>query len=263
MSQIIVIGGGVVGLTSAWWLLEAGHRVTSARARPEVGSMASYGNGGQLSYRYVSPLADAGVPLKALQWLFQEHGPLRFKPEFDLRQWTLAGASSANCTAPRQPHHRQAAELGELSRRHEAARRHRGPAARRFRLARRRQAGGVPLQQAPVRARPARPTAGDRSLERRRMRATRAGAGRALAAGRRHLSTAAKRWPTATPSAWRWPSACAPTRAFRVWYRPTTRSFRRGGKVSRPRHSDRRHRRRRLRAGGRHPEPQPGGHAGI
>ena len=117
MQQVIVIGGGVVGLTSAWWLLEAGFGVTVVERAPEVASGASYGNGGQLSYRYVSPLADAGVPLKAIAWLFQEHGPLRFKPEFDLRQWTWLASFLGQCTA--SANRRTTAkllELGELSR---------------------------------------------------------------------------------------------------------------------------------------------------
>lgn len=117
MQQVIVIGGGVVGLTSAWWLLEAGYKVTLVDRASDVASGASHGNGGQLSYRYVSPLADAGVPLKAIQWLFQEHGPLRFKPEFDLRQWTWLASFLGQCTAV--ANRRTTAkllELGELSR---------------------------------------------------------------------------------------------------------------------------------------------------
>ncbi|OEZ63799.1 D-amino acid dehydrogenase [Duganella sp. HH105] len=97
MSEIIVIGGGVVGLTSAWWLAEAGYRVTLVEREAEVGSMASFRNGGQLSYRYVAPLADAGVPLKALHWLFQPDGPLRFRPEADLRQWRWLARFLRNC----------------------------------------------------------------------------------------------------------------------------------------------------------------------
>jgi D-amino-acid dehydrogenase len=61
----------------------------------------------------VSPLADAGVPLKALQWMFQEHGPLRFKPEFDLRQWRWLASLPRQLPRRRQPqHHRQAAGTG-------------------------------------------------------------------------------------------------------------------------------------------------------
>ena len=115
--QVVVIGGGVVGLASAWWLLEAGYRVTLLERAPVVGSASSYRNGGQLSYRYVAPLADAGVPLKALQWMFQQDGPLRFRPEADLRQWRWLASFLANCNAA--SNHRTTAkllELGELSR---------------------------------------------------------------------------------------------------------------------------------------------------
>ncbi|MGB9109273.1 MAG: D-amino acid dehydrogenase [Telluria sp.] len=112
-----MIGGGVVGLTSAWWLLEAGHKVTLLERAPQVGTGTSYSNGGQLSYRYVSPLADAGVPLKALQWMFQEYGPLHFKPQFDMHQWRWLAAFLANCRvdANRRTTHKLL-QLGELSR---------------------------------------------------------------------------------------------------------------------------------------------------
>jgi D-amino-acid dehydrogenase len=118
MQQIIVIGGGVVGLTSAWWLLEAGYRVTLLERAAQVGTGTSYANGGQLSYRYVSPLADAGVPLKALRWLFQEHGPLRLRPQADPHQWRWLAAFLANCRADanRKTTHRLL-QLGALSRR--------------------------------------------------------------------------------------------------------------------------------------------------
>jgi D-amino-acid dehydrogenase len=117
MQQVIVIGGGVVGLTSAWWLLEAGFRVTLLERAPAVGNGASYRNGGQLSYRYVSPLADEGVPLKALQWLLQENGPLRFRPEADLRQWRWLASFLGNCRAAvNRKTTAKLLELGELSR---------------------------------------------------------------------------------------------------------------------------------------------------
>ena len=117
MSEIVVIGGGVVGLTSAWWLAEAGFQVRLIEREAQVGSMASYRNGGQLSYRYVAPLADAGVPLKALQWLFQRDGPLRFRPEADPRQWRWFLQFLRNCDA--DINRRTTAtllQLGELSR---------------------------------------------------------------------------------------------------------------------------------------------------
>jgi len=118
MQQIIVIGAGVVGLTSAWWLLEAGYRVTLLERAAEVGTGTSFSNGGQLSYRYVSPLADAGVPLKAVRWLFQEHGPLRLRLQADPHQWRWLAAFLANCRADRnRKTTARLLQLGELSRR--------------------------------------------------------------------------------------------------------------------------------------------------
>jgi D-amino-acid dehydrogenase len=118
MQEVIVIGGGVIGLTSAWWLLEAGYGVTLLEREAAVGSAASYRNGGQLSYRYVSPLADQGVPLKAIEWIFQEDGPLRFRPEADLRQWRWLARFLANCNArANRKTTAKLLELGELSRR--------------------------------------------------------------------------------------------------------------------------------------------------
>ena len=115
--QVIIIGAGVVGLTSAWWLAEAGYKVTVLERNEQVGTAASYRNGGQLSYRYVAPLADAGVPLKALQWLFQKDGPLRFRPEADWRQWRWMASFLRNCNAASNARTTaKLLELGELSR---------------------------------------------------------------------------------------------------------------------------------------------------
>ena len=115
--QVIIIGAGVVGLTSAWWLAEAGYRVTILERNEQVAIAASYRNGGQLSYRYVAPLADAGVPLKALQWLFQKDGPLRFRPEADWRQWRWMASFLRNCNAASNARTTaKLLELGELSR---------------------------------------------------------------------------------------------------------------------------------------------------
>ena len=66
----------------------------------EVASGASRANGGQLSYRYVSPLADQGVPLKALRWLLDPDGPLRFKPEASWQQWSWLLAFLRACRGP-------------------------------------------------------------------------------------------------------------------------------------------------------------------
>ncbi|MDN3919433.1 D-amino acid dehydrogenase [Roseateles violae] len=112
MKHCVVIGGGVVGLTTAWSLAERGHAVTLVEREAEVATGASRANGGQLSYRYVSPLADEGVPLKALRWLLDPDGPLRFKPEFSLHQWSWLFAFLRACRGP--VNQRMTARLLEL-----------------------------------------------------------------------------------------------------------------------------------------------------
>ncbi|OTG87348.1 D-amino acid dehydrogenase [Acinetobacter sp. ANC 3813] len=86
--HIVVIGGGVIGLSTAYALIQSGHKVTLVEANDQVGCQTSYANGGQLSYRYVAPLADAGVPIQALQWLGKAHSPLNFKLNISPFQWS-------------------------------------------------------------------------------------------------------------------------------------------------------------------------------
>lgn len=86
--HVVVIGGGVIGLSTAYALIQSGHKVTLVEANDKVGCQTSYANGGQLSYRYVAPLADAGVPIQALQWLGKAHSPLNFKLNISPFQWS-------------------------------------------------------------------------------------------------------------------------------------------------------------------------------
>lgn len=85
--DIVVIGAGIVGLASAWLLRQDGHRVTVLDRRGEVGHGASHANGGQLSYRYVAPLADPDVLAKIPAWMLRADAPVRFRPRFDPLQW--------------------------------------------------------------------------------------------------------------------------------------------------------------------------------
>jgi len=88
MMRIAVIGGGVIGLTTAYALVRQGHQVELIEKRDQVAMETSFANGGQLSYRYVSPLADAGVPLQALGWMLKgDQAPLRFRPRMSMQQW--------------------------------------------------------------------------------------------------------------------------------------------------------------------------------
>ncbi|PXF29655.1 amino acid dehydrogenase [Pokkaliibacter plantistimulans] len=96
-SHCLIIGAGVIGLTTAYALLQRGHRVTLVEACREVGMGTSYANGGQLSYRYVAPLADVGVPLQALGWMLNRDAPLTFRPRLDLQQWRWCATFLAAC----------------------------------------------------------------------------------------------------------------------------------------------------------------------
>lgn len=95
--QVCIIGGGVIGLASAYALVRAGHEVTVIDARDTVGSETSFANGGQLSYRYVAPLADAGVPLQAIGWLLRGDSPLKLRPRLDPQQWRWMAAFIGAC----------------------------------------------------------------------------------------------------------------------------------------------------------------------
>jgi D-amino-acid dehydrogenase len=85
--QVVVIGAGVVGLTSAWYLAQKGVQVTLVDRHADVAQETSFANGGQLSYSYVAPLADPGVIGKLPQWLLRADSPLRFRPRLDPQQW--------------------------------------------------------------------------------------------------------------------------------------------------------------------------------
>lgn len=111
--SITVIGGGVVGLSTAWALVGAGHEVTLVERREGVGLESSFANGGQLSYRYVSPLADSGVPFEALSWLFREASPVSLRLRADPREWRWLLAFLCACNAA--TNRRNAARLLDLA----------------------------------------------------------------------------------------------------------------------------------------------------
>ena len=85
--KICVLGAGVAGMTSAYFLWHAGHDVTVVERNAGVGLETSYANGGQLSYSYVAPLAGPGVLPKVPPWLLRRDSPLRFSPRLDFFQW--------------------------------------------------------------------------------------------------------------------------------------------------------------------------------
>lgn len=85
--HICVLGAGIIGVTSAYRLLEDGHQVTLIDARPVAGAGTSLGNGAQLSYSYVAPLADPSVWTHWPHYLFSADSPLTMRPQMDPAQW--------------------------------------------------------------------------------------------------------------------------------------------------------------------------------
>ncbi|HCG8628047.1 TPA: D-amino acid dehydrogenase [Vibrio parahaemolyticus] len=99
--EVIVLGSGVIGLTSAWYLSQAGYQVTVIDRQPSCAMETSFANAGQISYGYSSPWAAPGIPLKAIKWLMEEHAPLKIKPSLSTDMISWASKMVANCTLPR------------------------------------------------------------------------------------------------------------------------------------------------------------------
>jgi D-amino-acid dehydrogenase len=99
--HICILGAGVIGITSAYRLLQEGHQVTLVDTLPTPGSGTSEGNGGQLSYSYVAPLADASIWRKWPYFLFSPNSPLTLRPRFDGAQWRWLLRFLQACTQSR------------------------------------------------------------------------------------------------------------------------------------------------------------------
>ena len=99
--EIIVLGSGVVGLTSAWYLAQAGHEVTVIDRQSRSGEETSFANAGQISYGYSSPWAAPGIPKKAVKWLLQQHAPLKIKPSLSPQLYKWASQMLLNCSQRR------------------------------------------------------------------------------------------------------------------------------------------------------------------
>ena len=102
--RVLVLGSGVVGVTSAWYLARAGHQVTVLDRQPAPGMETSFANAGQVSPGYSAPWAGPGIPVKALKWLMMRHRPLVFWPQARWRAVSLAGQMLANCTEAAYAH---------------------------------------------------------------------------------------------------------------------------------------------------------------
>ena len=97
--KIIVLGSGVVGVTSAWYLAQAGHDVTAIDRQPAAGMETSFANAGQISPGMSAPWAAPETPRKAIQWLLMHHRPLVFWPIPDAALLAWVGRFLGNCNA--------------------------------------------------------------------------------------------------------------------------------------------------------------------
>ena len=99
--NVIVLGAGLLGVTSAYFLRQYGHDVTVVDRQATPAAEASFANGGQISVSHAEPWANPSAPLKVLKWLLKEDAPLLFRPRFDLEQWIWTLAFFRECTPKR------------------------------------------------------------------------------------------------------------------------------------------------------------------
>ena len=95
--KVVILGGGVIGVASAYYLAKAGCEVTVVERQPGPALETSFGNAGQISPGYSAPWAAPGIPLKALKWLFQKHAPLAIRADGSLYQWQWMAKMLSNC----------------------------------------------------------------------------------------------------------------------------------------------------------------------
>ena len=95
--RVIVLGAGVVGTATAWYLARAGHEVTVVERQGAAGLETSFANGGQISASHAEPWANPGAPAKIVEWLGREDAPLLFRPRADWRQWAWGARFLAEC----------------------------------------------------------------------------------------------------------------------------------------------------------------------
>lgn len=99
--NIIVLGGGVIGTTTAYYLAKSGAKVTVIDRCANVAEETSFGNAGQISPGYSTPWAAPAIPMKAIKWLFQKHAPLAISPDGTSFQLAWMKQMLANCNAKR------------------------------------------------------------------------------------------------------------------------------------------------------------------
>lgn len=115
--KVIVLGSGIIGTASAWFLNKSGHDVTVIDRQPGVAQETSFANGGQISVSHAEPWANPGAPKKLLKWLGREDAPLLFRLRPEWLQWKWGLHFLRECTPARTARNiRQIVAIAEYSR---------------------------------------------------------------------------------------------------------------------------------------------------
>ncbi|MDB5839101.1 MAG: binding domain protein [Herminiimonas sp.] len=115
--KVIVLGSGIIGTASAWFLNKSGHEVTVIDREPGAAQETSFANGCQISVSHAEPWANPAAPMKVLKWLGQEDAPLLFRLRPEWLQWKWGMHFLRECTAARTAHNiRQIVAIAEYSR---------------------------------------------------------------------------------------------------------------------------------------------------
>jgi D-amino-acid dehydrogenase len=99
--KVLVMGAGVIGVTTSYYLAKAGFDVTVLDRQPGPGLETSFANAGEVSPGYASPWAGPGVPVKAVRWILDRYGPLVVRPQADPAMWRWLIQMLRNCTSAR------------------------------------------------------------------------------------------------------------------------------------------------------------------
>jgi len=95
--KVVVLGSGIIGTSTAWWLRQAGHDVVVVDRAGGPAQETSFANGGQISVSYAEPWANPQAPFKLLKWMLRDDAPLLFRPQLDWRQWVWGLAFLREC----------------------------------------------------------------------------------------------------------------------------------------------------------------------
>ncbi len=96
--KVVVLGAGIIGVATAWYLLEEGHEVVVVDRQEDAALETSFANGAQISVSFCEPWANAGAPFKVAKWLLRDDSPLLFRPRLEVAQWRWGLSFLTQCT---------------------------------------------------------------------------------------------------------------------------------------------------------------------